>query len=109
GGVAALVPEVRDHDPRRALDGGADGLEAYRAIARDVPRLLVPGGLLATEIGAGQADSVVEIIRAGGLAVGGAAAAVAGERVGGEGVAPDLAGIARVVLACRLGSDRARH
>jgi release factor glutamine methyltransferase len=95
GELAALMPEVRDHDPRRALDGGADGLEAYRAIARDVPRLLVPGGLLATEIGAGQADSVVEIIRAGGLAV--------------ERVAPDLAGIARVVLACRLGSDRARH
>jgi release factor glutamine methyltransferase len=87
--LAALMPEVRDHDPRRALDGGADGLAAYRAIARDLPRLLVPGGLLAAEIGQGQADSVAEIIRAGGLAV--------------ERVAPDLAGIARVVLACRLG------
>jgi release factor glutamine methyltransferase len=87
--LAALIPEVRDHDPRRALDGGADGLAAYRAIARDVPRLLSPGGLLAAEIGLGQADSVAEIIMAGGLAV--------------ERVAPDLAGIARVVLACRLG------
>src|SRR5438477_337844 len=87
--LAALMPEVRDHDPRRALDGGADGLAAYRAIARDLPRLLVPGGLLAAEIGLGQADSVAEIIIAGGLAV--------------ERVAPDLAGIARVVLACRLG------
>jgi release factor glutamine methyltransferase len=87
--LAALMPEVRDHDPRRALDGGTDGLAAYRAIARDVPRLLVPGGLLAAEIGQGQADSVAEIIMAGGLAV--------------ERAAPDLAGIARVVLACRLG------
>ena len=87
--LAGLMPEVRDHDPRRALDGGSDGLGAYRAIAPDLARLLMPGGLFAAEIGLGQADSVVEIIRAGGLAV--------------ERVAPDVAGIARVVLACRLG------
>jgi release factor glutamine methyltransferase len=87
--LAALMPEVRDHDPGRALDGGADGLAAYRAIARDLPRLLVPGGLFAAEIGQGQADSAAEIIIAGGLAV--------------ERVAPDLSGVARVVLACRLG------
>jgi release factor glutamine methyltransferase len=46
---------VRDHDPLRALDGGPDGLDAYRAIAAGAGPLLAPGGLLALEIGAGPA------------------------------------------------------
>ena len=44
GEIAALAREVRDHDPRLALDGGADGLAAYRAIAADAPRL-IPAGI----------------------------------------------------------------
>ena len=49
GTIAELAPEVRGHDPLRALDGGEDGLAAYRAIAMDLPRLLGPGGLFAAE------------------------------------------------------------
>ena len=87
--LAYLPPEVRDHDPHSALDGGADGLEAYRAIAGDLPRLLRPGGLFAAELGFGQAEAVAKIIAEGGLAV--------------EEVAADLAGIARVIVARRPG------
>ncbi len=85
--IAGLMPEVRDHDPDRALDGGADGLSAYRAIAADLPRLLRPGGLFAAEIGSGQADSVAAILARRALAI--------------DGFAPDLAGIVRVVVARR--------
>lgn len=67
--IAGLATEVRDHDPRLALDGGQDGLDAYRSIAGDARRLLRPGGTLIVEIGAGQADAVVEIFRAAGLDV----------------------------------------
>ena len=65
--IAGLAPEVRDHDPRLALDGGPDGLDAYRAIADEAPRLLAPGGTLAVEIGAGQEDQVEAILAAAGL------------------------------------------
>ena len=88
GAIAGLAPEVRDHDPVLALDGGEDGLCAYRAIVAELPRLLVSGGLFAAEIGAGQDDAVVAILAASGLAV--------------DGFAPDLAGIRRCVVA-RLG------
>jgi release factor glutamine methyltransferase len=53
-------------EPRRALDGGADGLAAYRAIARALPRLLKPGGLALIELGAGQAASVTQLCTAQG-------------------------------------------
>jgi len=56
--IAGLAPEVKDHDPRRALDGGADGLDSYRRIATKVASSLLPGGALILEIGAGQADAV---------------------------------------------------
>ena len=85
--IATLPPEVRDHDPRLALDGGEDGLAAYRAIAADLTRLLVPGGLFAGEIGMGQEAAVAAIVAAGGLMV--------------ETIAPDLAGIPRCLVACR--------
>ena len=85
--LAGLPPEVREHDPRLALDGGEDGLAAYRALAADLSRLLVPGGLFAGEIGMGQEEAVAAILGAGGLAV--------------EAVVPDLAGIARCLVARR--------
>src|SRR5262249_34459105 len=56
-----LAPEVRDYDPALALDGGSDGLAAYRALAADAQRLLAPGGHLIVEIGAGQADAVAAV------------------------------------------------
>jgi release factor glutamine methyltransferase len=68
GEIAGLDPEVRDFDPRRALDGGADGLAAYRAIAADARRLLAPSGLLVLELGAGQLDAVRSLTVAAGLA-----------------------------------------
>ncbi len=55
--IAALDVEVRAHDPVRALDGGVDGLDIYRRIARDVARV-VPHGWLFFEVGAGMADAV---------------------------------------------------
>ena len=67
GEIAALAREVRDYDPRRALDGGSDGLVAYRAIARDIAGLLAPGGAFALEVGKGQADDVAELMRLTGL------------------------------------------
>jgi len=66
--LVILQPEVRDHDPRRALDGGADGLAAYRAIAADARRLLAPHGALVLELGAGQLGAVSAILARTGLA-----------------------------------------
>jgi release factor glutamine methyltransferase len=84
--IATLAPDVRDFDPRLALDGGCDGLAAYRAIAADARRLLAPGGWLAVEIGSGQAEAVTALLARNGLAV-----ADAPRR--------DLAGLPRVVVA----------
>jgi release factor glutamine methyltransferase len=56
--IEALQPEVRDHDPRPALDGGADGLDFYRQLAREAGAWLRPGGRLMLELGDGQADPV---------------------------------------------------
>lgn len=67
--LAALDPEVRCHEPRLALDGGRDGLDAYRAIAREIPRLLPGSGKLVVECGAGQAGAVEEILCRSGLRV----------------------------------------
>jgi release factor glutamine methyltransferase len=53
--IDSLEPEVRLHDPRTALSGGHDGLEAYRAIADELPELLAPNGIVALEIGSDQA------------------------------------------------------
>jgi len=83
--IAGLAPEVRDHDPRHALDGGADGLAAYRAIAADARRLLKPAGHLVVEIGAGQERQVGELFAAAGLAI--------------AGTRHDLAGRARAIAA----------
>jgi release factor glutamine methyltransferase len=67
GDIATLAPEVRLFDPRLALDGGADGLNFYRAIAAAAPPLLAPGGSLVVELGAGQAEPVAAIFAAAGL------------------------------------------
>lgn len=61
--IDSLEPEVRHHDPRKALSGGHDGLEAYRAIAEDLTALLAPNGIVALEIGADQAETVPIIFR----------------------------------------------
>lgn len=58
GDIAALAPEVRDHEPRIALDGGPDGLDAYRRLAPAILDILVPGGMFAVEVGLGQAGAV---------------------------------------------------
>jgi release factor glutamine methyltransferase len=68
--IATLAPEVGRFDPPRALDGGLDGLDAYRAIAAEMRRLLSPQGFLVLELGAGQRDAVVELFAAAGLAAG---------------------------------------
>jgi release factor glutamine methyltransferase len=69
-GIAALAPEVSRFDPPRALDGGPDGLDGYRAIAADMPRLLSPQGRLVLELGAGQHAVVAELCASAGLAAG---------------------------------------
>lgn len=67
--IAALEPEVRDHDPRLALDGGIDGLDAYRAVARYARRLLAPGGRSIVELGFGQEAAVSALFNETGLTV----------------------------------------
>jgi release factor glutamine methyltransferase len=87
--IAGLDREVREHDPRLALDGGRDGLDAYRAIAADAPRVLAPGGMLVFELGIGQEAAVTALMRAAGFTMLGPARR-------------DLGGVARA-LAGRLG------
>ncbi len=59
--IAGLDPEVRDHDPLLALDGGADGLGFYRRLAVEAPGFLKDGGWLAMEFGAGQAADLLRL------------------------------------------------
>ncbi len=59
---ATLPPEVRDYEPASALDGGPDGLDAYRRFLPQAAARLARGGLLAVEIGAGQADAMVPMV-----------------------------------------------
>jgi release factor glutamine methyltransferase len=82
--IAGLDIEVREHDPLRALDGGTDGLDAYRVIAPEAARLLAPGGLLVVEVGHDQSDDVADLMTAAGLTPPGPAKA-------------DLGGIPRAV------------
>jgi release factor glutamine methyltransferase len=65
--IDGLAPEVALYEPRMALDGGADGYDAYRAIIAELPRLLKPGGVFAFEVGQGQADTVAGMAEAQGL------------------------------------------
>jgi len=91
--LATLEPEVRDHEPHLALDGGPDGLDAYRILAPEVIRALKPGGLFALEIGWDQSAAVEDLLK----------------RAGGEGVRTlkDLSDRHRVVVGAKkaLGKD----
>jgi release factor glutamine methyltransferase len=87
GDIAGLAREVRDHDPRLALDGGADGLDAYRVLTPQIARLLAPDGRFFVEVGAGQAEAVAALAAAAGLS------AIATRR--------DLSGLERVVSGAR--------
>jgi release factor glutamine methyltransferase len=69
GDIAGLMPEVADHEPRRALDGGADGFDAYRAIVPKLAPHLEPHGAAVLELGVGQANYVASLARSAGLAV----------------------------------------
>ena len=64
--IAGLQPEVRDHEPRLALDGGPDGLHAYRILAPEALRVLKPGGRFLVEIGFDQSAEVEALFRAAG-------------------------------------------
>ena len=65
--IPGLDPEVRDHDPLLALDGGPDGLQAYRDLAPEIFRILKPGGVFAVEIGWDQGDAVKALFEAAGF------------------------------------------
>lgn len=82
--IAGLEREVRDFDPARALDGGADGLDAYRALAALLPEHLAPGGAAVLELGIGQHEPVAALMPARGLQV-------AGSRT-------DLGGVVRALI-----------
>jgi release factor glutamine methyltransferase len=83
--IADLAPEVARYEPRLALDGGEDGLEAYRAIAAGLNRHISQGGSAFFELGEGQAEAVRNILKQNGLAV--------------LGTVCDLAGIPRCLVA----------
>ncbi len=85
--VAGLAVEVRDHDPHLALDGGADGLDAYRGLIPEAARLLAPGGALVVEAGIGQCGDIEGLMTMAGLTITGPPRT-------------DLSGVARA-LACR--------
>jgi release factor glutamine methyltransferase len=66
--IETLDPEVRDHEPRIALDGGPDGLAHYRILAPEILRVLKPGGRFAVEIGYDQKEAVEALFRQAGAA-----------------------------------------
>ncbi|TAJ87072.1 MAG: peptide chain release factor N(5)-glutamine methyltransferase [Reyranella sp.] len=83
--VEGLMPEVATHEPRLALDGGTDGLAAYRIITAQAPKLVVPGGWAVVEVGERQAPEIASLFAAAGLAP--------------QSARKDLGGIERVVPA----------
>jgi release factor glutamine methyltransferase len=91
GEINDLASEVRDHDPLGALDGGSDGLDAYRALIPQAVRLLAPGGGLALEVGHDQGADVEQLMAAAGLTLRGPPRT-------------DLAGIPRAVAGRKLPS-----
>jgi release factor glutamine methyltransferase len=89
-GIDSLDADVRDFDPKIALDGGADGLDAYRAVTAAAPALLQRSGRLILELGIGQERPVRGLVRRAGLAV--------------KKVVADLAGIPRAMVAAPAAS-----
>ncbi len=89
GDFEGLQPEIRDFEPRRALDGGADGLDVIRRLSVQLSGHLAKGGFAALEVGAGQATEVANLLERGGL--------------GSIEVVADYAGIDRVVIGWRRG------
>jgi release factor glutamine methyltransferase len=89
--IEALPPEVRDYEPRLALDGGPDGLDIVRRVVRESAAHLKVNGYLALEVGQGQAAQVKTLLRQEG-------------HYGEIKVVKDLAGIDRVVLARHQGT-----
>ena len=87
GDIATLAPEVRAFDPHAALDGGPDGLAAYRVIAAQAARILTPGGCLVAEVGHGQGPDVAALFDAAGFVE--------------IGIWPDLGGVERAVVTRR--------
>jgi len=83
--IGRLAPGVRDFEPRLALDGGEDGLDAYRRIVGQLPAVLQPGALVAFEVGKDQAEAVLGLLRGNGFAA--------------VWTKEDLAGIPRFVFA----------
>jgi release factor glutamine methyltransferase len=67
GDLAGLMPEVRGHEPSTALDGGVDGLDAYRRLIPALPALLTPHGVAVLELGLGQAESAMALAREAGF------------------------------------------
>ena len=67
GDIAGLEISVRDYEPHLALDGGADGLDFYRSITQHWKEALAPGGRLFFEVGIGQADPVLRLMRSQGF------------------------------------------
>jgi release factor glutamine methyltransferase len=65
--VPQLMPEVSSFEPRFALDGGADGFDAYHTIIAAGPRLVTAGGFVVVEVGEGQASEITRIFAAAGL------------------------------------------
>ena len=68
--IDGLMPDVARFEPRLALDGGGDGLSAYRAIADEAAGLVVPGGRVLIEAGEGQAPEISTLLVAAGFSVG---------------------------------------
>ena len=87
--INALAVEVRDHDPHTALDGGADGLDAYRALIPQAAQSLAPGATLVVEAGEGQSSDIEALMTAAGLTTAGPPRA-------------DLTGIRRAVAGRKL-------
>ncbi len=65
--IGGLEPEVREHDPMVALDGGDDGLDFYRIIASEAPKYLASGGQVLLEIGYDQGESVPALLKVAGF------------------------------------------
>jgi release factor glutamine methyltransferase len=84
GEIDSLAPEVARHEPRAALDGGPDGLDAYRGLAKLIPRILRPGGKALLEIGFGQAPAMEPLFRDSGVNL--------------VRITPDLAGTPRALV-----------